>query len=246
MPTIKQTIAGLECRIYDELPEGTAPRALVVLCHGFGAAGHDLAGLGREILRQYPDLAGAARFVFPAAPIPLDEVGIPGGRAWWMLDIEKLNRAIQRGELRDLRNDHPPELPAAREQLTELLAIVTRDAGLPMSQVVLGGFSQGSMLATDVSLRLPEPPGHLAVLSGSLLAEDEWRELAQRRGPLSVFQSHGYQDPILPYQTAEWLRDLLVDSGIDVEFHPFQGMHEIPAAAIVRIAERTQSLCESE
>ncbi len=136
MGTTKRTIAGLACRIYDEIPEDGAPKALMVLCHGFGAAGHDLASLGREIIRLRPELAGKARFVFPEAPLSLEAYGMPGGRAWWMLDMEKLNLALQRGELRDLRNDHPPELPAARTQLTELVETLADEARLPMSRAV--------------------------------------------------------------------------------------------------------------
>jgi phospholipase/carboxylesterase len=49
-------------------------------------------------------------------------------------------------------------------------------------------------------------------------------------------QSHGYDDPILPFKAAEWLRDLLTESGLEVDFVPFRGMHAIPPEALRRAA----------
>ena len=158
--------------------------------------------------------------------------------------MAKLNAAVESGDFRDQRNDHPEGLVEARKKLTALVDEICEQTDLELSQIVLGGFSQGSMLATDVALRLPDPPGLLCVLSGTLLCEDDWRELAAERGELPVFQSHGNQDPLLPFQAAEWLRDLFAESGMDVEFLPFTGPHTIPAAAVGRIAVRLAELVE--
>lgn len=245
MKLTTQELGGLTCRVVDALPDGEPPKLAAVICHGFGAPGTDLVGLGGEILSMQPQLADALRFYFPEAPLSLAQLGMPGGRAWWMLDIDKLNAAIETGEFRDLRNDHPPQLPAAREKLTALIESVRDETGLPMSRIALGGFSQGAMLTTDVALRLPDPPALLAVFSGTLLSEEEWRDLASNRGALDVLQSHGRQDPILPYQAAEWLRDLLRDAGADVEFLPFDGPHAIPPQALDRFATRLSELRDS-
>ena len=108
--------------------------------------------------------------------------------------------------------------------------------GLPLSRFVLGGFSQGSMLATDVCLRLDESIGGLLVYSGTLLVEPEWRELAPRRRGLRVLQSHGTIDSLLPFEAATWLRDLFESAGADIEFLEFPGVHTIPAEAVVSSA----------
>ena len=106
---------------------------------------------------------------------------------------------------------------------------------LPIGRFVLGGFSQGGMIATETALNLAEAPAALCILSGTILCEDRWRKLAAQRGPLRVLQSHGRQDPILPFIAAEWLRDLLRDGGLDVDFVPFDGGHTIPFEAIERL-----------
>jgi phospholipase/carboxylesterase len=95
-------------------------------------------------------------------------------------------------------------------------------------RLVLGGFSQGAMLATDITLRDPRPLAGLVILSGTLLAEDVWRPLMPARKGLRVFQSHGTSDPILPYVIAERLRDALAAAGLDVAFQSFDDGHGIP------------------
>lgn len=231
-----RTYGGLQCQVFDAMPEGTEPQLVVVMCHGFGAPGTDLVSLGPEITATRPELAGSVRFVFPAAPLSLDAYGLYGGRAWWLLDLEARMRMIERGEIRNLRNDIPNGLSEARDQMLEFVSALRTETSLPTSRIVLGGFSQGGMIATDVALHLPEAPAAIVILSGTLLNEDGWRELAPRRGPVPVFQSHGRDDAILPFIAAEWLRDLLQDAGLKVEFVPFAGGHAIPRIVLDRLA----------
>ena len=230
------TLGGLSCRIVDAIPADQEPRLVVILCHGFGAPGTDLVPIASELLALAPQLSDKTRFIFPAAPLSLDELGLYGGRAWWPLDVNRLATTVESGAFRDLRNDLPDELPASREKLTGLIREVHSETGLPISRFVLGGFSQGSMLATDVVLRLEDSPAALCIWSGTLLSEDAWRELAPRCHDLHVLQSHGRQDTLLPFEAALWLRDMLVESGIDVEWIEFDGGHTIPREALHRLS----------
>jgi phospholipase/carboxylesterase len=108
--------------------------------------------------------------------------------------------------------------------------------------VVLGGFSQGAMVTTDLALRQDEAPAALVILSGTLLTEAEWRTRAPRRKGLSVLQSHGRQDPILPFDDAVALRELLQEAGLSVDFLPFDGPHSIPEEALDRLGALLLSL----
>jgi len=229
-------LGGLACQVVDWNQTDAAPQLAVVLCHGYGAPGTDLVPLGPELFELHPGLRGKVRFVFPQAPLSLAAQGMPGGRAWWHLDVMRLMMSIETGNFGEFRENSPAGLPDARQLLTSLVDELCGSTGLAPNRVVLGGFSQGSMLATDVSLRLPEAPGALCVFSGTVICESEWRALAASRGRLRIVQSHGYQDPILPYQGAEWLRDLFLESGFDVDFVPFPGMHSIPFEALHRFA----------
>lgn len=235
MQSVSTSHGGLTCQIVEESDTDAEPDLLVVLCHGFGAPGTDLVPLASELALVGPRLRGRVRYAFPQAPLSLAEIGLPDGRAWWHLDVAAINSAIESGELRDLRGNYPDGVPEAREMLTTAVLELAEEAGLPLERVILGGFSQGAMLSTDVALRLPECPAGLCVLSGTLVAESEWRELASHRGSMPVFQSHGRFDPILPFQGAVWLRDALVESGLSVEFHEFDGVHTIPYEALQRM-----------
>ena len=93
------------------------------------------------------------------------------------------------------------------------------------------------MVATDVALRLEEAPAGLLIFSGSLISEPEWRKRAPSRRGLKVLQSHGTQDPLLPFERAVALRDLLIDAGLEVDFLSFEGGHTIPAEALERAAD---------
>jgi phospholipase/carboxylesterase len=105
----------------------------------------------------------------------------------------------------------------------------------PAAPLFLGGFSPGAMPAPDVVLRSERPFSGLIILSGMPIAEAEWTpRLGARRG-LPVFQSHGRADPILPYPTAELLRDRLEAAGLEVDFHAFAGGHGIPRDVLQKL-----------
>lgn len=202
-------------------------RNLVVLLHGFGAPGYDLVGLGAE-LQTTDDTA----FVFPAAPHSFSELyGAPpmiDARAWWKLDLERIEHARRTGGVRDLSREHPEGLDEARRAVVSLLDALA--VNHPSAEVTIGGFSQGAMLACDVALREERAFAKLVLLSGTLLCEDEWTalfpRLATRKTP--VFQSHGTVDDILPFTLAEKLRDGLTGAGVDVTFERFEEGHGIP------------------
>ena len=232
---MRTTLAGLDTEVLQSKPG--PPRAAVVLCHGFGAPGDDLVPLHGELVHLQPSLADV-RFYFPAAPLSLGGFGLGDARAWWMIDMNTVMK-LQLGDpeaLRDYRRIEPEGMAMARARLLQLVSEVRQETGLPASKLLLGGFSQGAMLTTDVTLRLPEATAGLLVLSGTLLIEDEWKTLAAQRRGLPVFQGHGRQDPLLAFRTAEWLRDLLTQQGLDVTFHPFDGGHTIDLAELTQAA----------
>jgi len=221
-------LGGLSCRALQEGDE--KPRACVVLCHGFGAPGDDLVGLYDELLEQQPSLAGV-RFLFPQGPLSLAAFGYPpGSRAWWNIDWEQIQR-LSGGDpaaIREFRKREPDGMAAARAAMLKLVQEVLVQTALPMNRLVLGGFSQGAMITTDVTLRLEEAPAALVALSGTLLIEDTWRQKAKARTGLRVFQSHGRQDPVLRYDAALLLKELYEQAGMTVDWHDFDGGHGIP------------------
>jgi len=228
-------LGPLEAKVIQRGPN-VRPALAAVLCHGFGASGTDLVPLAEEILARAPGLDGSVRFIFPAAPLALEGFG-GEARAWWPIDFETMVAARASGPAgrAAMRARVPDGLASARQKLAGCVEAVCQTSGLPMGRVVLGGFSQGAMVTTDLVLRQDEAPAALVVLSGTLVAETEWRARAGRRKGLSVLQSHGRQDPILPFPDAVALQALLEESGLKVDFLPFDGGHTIPEEALHRL-----------
>ncbi len=211
----------------------TDAKTTVVLLHGFGAPGDDLVSLASYLQRG----AGVtARFVFPEAPIELG--GLYGdSRAWWRLDLAKLEADLRSGAVRDRRTEVPEGLPEVRAQLSRWLDELCTKLSFGADEVVLGGFSQGAMLALDVALHRPAPPAGLILMSGTLLAESEWSpRMASLKG-VPVMQSHGKHDTLLPFSIAELLRDQLIAAGAVVDWQPFAGAHEIPPPVLAAAAK---------
>ena len=127
----------------------------------------------------------------------------------------------------------PP--PEARERITVLLEEIRTKLGADPKRTVLGGFSQGAMLSCDALLHSTQPYAGLIQLSGTLVAKQEWAPLLTKRKGLPLFQSHGTQDPILPYAMAERLRDEFLQAGVSVDWQPFRGGHEIPEPVLRKL-----------
>jgi phospholipase/carboxylesterase len=205
--------------------EGGGDGPLVVLLHGFGAPGDDLASLWR-VLRA----PAGTRFAFPEAPLSLASLGMPGGRAWWMIDMARLQRTRTPAEVVQMMAEVPAGLAAAREKVLAMLDAM--GTALHPSKLVLGGFSQGAMLSVDVALRAERVMDGVVVMSGALIAESEWKPLAERRKGMPVLQSHGTQDPILPFLAGERLAEMLRAAGLAHTWVPFPGEHSIPPPVV--------------
>jgi phospholipase/carboxylesterase len=199
----------------------------ILLCHGYGAPGADLVPLAREI-----DAGAGVRWFFPEAPLTLDW----GGRAWWELDVMRMQALAMRGQRRVLAAETPPGLDAARSALEATIDALEASHGVRREALVIGGFSQGAMLTTEIALHATRPFAGLAVLSGNLLSEDRWTEAARTAGPsIHALVAHGRRDPMLPFEGAVALRDLLVSNGADVDWLEHPGQHEIPRSVLDRL-----------
>ena len=238
---ITTTAGELEVHLV-QAEAGPRPPLLVVFCHGFGASGEDLVPFVPELLERERRLA-PVRFAFPAGPLQLGEMGWGDARAWWPLDWEKLSLLSRSGPGRELlRNEVPEGLVPARRKLQGCIEALLAGTGLGPERVVLGGFSQGGMLATDLALHWEHRPAALVALSAISVTASTWKRLAPKRSGLPVVLSHGRQDPVLPYSEGEALRDLLVEGGLAVDFIPFDGPHTVHPDALDHVASLLRTL----
>lgn len=221
---INKKIGALKCQVIEGL---SANGPCVVFFHGYGADSSDLIPLA-EMMALSPKIT----WVFPEAPLQV--IIAPGffGRAWFQIDNKRLEIAMKTGQPADMSMSTPKGLDSARE-----VAISMYEELLERhSSVVLGGFSQGAMLATEISLVHKIKPNGVVLMSGTLLCKDRWRELATTCAGLPFIQTHGKNDALLGFEYAEALFQMLTSAGLTGEFFSFNGGHEIPPKVIERIA----------
>jgi len=226
-------LADLNVRIgggTDREGGGTGP--VVVLLHGYGAPGEDLVPLARAL-----PVPREVRFAFPEAPLSPAELRAFGGRAWWNIDIMALQQAQAEGRTRERLHLVPEGMAEARAQLVATLDQLEAELGVSSERMILGGFSQGSMLACDVVLRESRPFAGLVLLSSTPLCIQEWQPLMAARKGLPVLQTHGTHDQLLPHALAEEERDMLRAAGLSVTWLSFRGGHELPGPVLNALAQ---------
>ena len=215
--------------------ENTANKQVVILLHGYGTSAHNLLPLHEYIKTPFPR---ETSWYFPNAPlkVPLGPLPNMYGRAWFPIDIEQLVSAQTSAKNTDDREKFlqniPNGLESASQEIQLMLEAIMEEEKISEEQIIIGGFSQGAMMSTDISLRNNYNFAKLIILSGVLLAQDEWGELAKKHNSIPCFQSHGYQDPTLPFVFAEKLHTLLIEAQWPAVFCPFEGGHEIPPEII--------------
>lgn len=224
-------LGGLKTRLTGGTDgNGGGEGPVVILLHGYGAPGDDLV-----LLAEVMNVPARTRWMFPEGPQSLN-MGYGNSRAWWLIDMARLEAERAAGRVRDLSGEVPRGLPQAREALETFLTTLPRVMPIDYKRTVIGGFSQGAMLTCDLVMRTAFPFSGMVQLSGSLLAKQDWRPSVAKRTGMPVFQSHGLQDPILPYVMAERLRDELIHLGLSVEWHSFRGGHQIPEPVLNRLS----------
>lgn len=242
---LETTLGSLRVRIFGgEDRQGGGRGPAVVFCHGFGAPGDDMVPLARAL-----DVPRSVRWFVPEAPLEVD-VGMglfgPPGRAWWAIDMMRIQERIARGEQAELSNETPEGLPAAKEAFTGMLEALRARFDVTDDELVLGGFSQGAMLSTELVLSGAVPARRLAILSGALLSAERWLAAMKTRAPgLRVFQAHGLMDPILPFTGAERLRRGLEEAGAEVTWVSHRRGHEVPPAVTDGLAAWLRGLTPS-
>ncbi|MCB1954193.1 MAG: carboxylesterase [Rhodocyclaceae bacterium] len=196
-----------------EIETAPSPRHAIVWMHGLGADGHDFEPIVDEL-----DLDGLPpiRFVFPHAP--MRAVTINGGfvmRAWY--DIVSLDFSQRR------------EDPAGViESAAQIEALIRRenDRGVPDTQLILAGFSQGGAIALYTGLRHPARLAGILALSTYMPLIDQLEsEASEANRSVPIFQAHGQQDGVIPHAFGKQSGDRLAALGYPLEWHSYAMDH---------------------
>ena len=171
---------------------GGAATHVMLLLHGWGADGNDLADLARPYAMRFPGMA----FFVPNGPDPCKMN--PAGREWF--DIE------------DRVNGPGYAAPAIQTAITGIL----KDLRLSGSELILAGFSQGGMMSLHCGLRLDPTPAAIVSFSGALLRHDDLSASGTTPYP-PVQLVHGSDDQVVPCALMHEAARFLSSLGVEIE-----------------------------
>ena len=187
-------------------PQSGDTRSVVVFLHGYGANGADLLWLADPLGEHLPDTL----FVAPDAPETIP--GMPNGYQWFpipWLDGSS-EEAAERG------------MAAAVQDLNAFLDALMVDEDVLPEQVVLFGFSQGTMMALHVAPRREDAVAGVVAFSGRLLSPETLADEVVVRPP--VLLVHGDMDDVVPPQSLPAAAEALQEAGFtDVYAHVMKG-----------------------
>mgnify|MGYP000046336531 FL=1 len=187
-------------------PQSGTTRSVVVFLHGYGANGADLLGLADVLAEHLPDTL----FVAPDAPeaIPM----MPSGYQWF--PIPWIDGSSEEESERGLL--------AAADDLNAFLDALMVDEDVLPEQVVLFGFSQGTMMALHVAPRREDAVAGIVAFSGRLLRPELLTDDAQSKPPVILI--HGDADDVVPPQSLPQAAEALQEAGwTDVYAHVMKG-----------------------
>lgn len=206
-----------------ELTTGNTVEYSVIWMHGLGASGHDFEPIVPELhLLKRPGV----RFLFPHAPVrPITVNGGASMRGWY--DITSL-------EFSD-RTQDVAGITESREAINDLIANEI-SKGIPASNIILAGFSQGGAIALYTGMTYPEKLGGIVALSTYFpMQETAQQTLTDAQKTIPVFMAHGQADDVINLRYAEQSHEFMKENGINVEWHTFPIGHSVSSDEINKI-----------
>ncbi|MFT4961190.1 MAG: phospholipase/carboxylesterase [Paracoccaceae bacterium] len=180
--------------------------SIVVFLHGYGANGADLLGLADPLGDHLPDT------LFVAPDAPEDCEGAPMGFQWF--PIPWIDNSSEEEAERGMQS--------AVGDLNAFLDALMVDEDVLPEQVLLFGFSQGSMMALHVAPRREDAVAGVVAFSGRLLAPESLVDEVVVRPPILLV--HGDADDVVPPQSLPAAAEALEQAGFtDVFAHIMKG-----------------------
>ncbi|KAF0686382.1 Aste57867_21826 [Aphanomyces stellatus] len=188
----------------------TCEKAGVIWFHGLGDSGAGWSSLRNE----FAHLAHI-QWEFPDAPTSFVTCNHGPSPSWF--DIHEIPITITSAPKEPLTG-LTESVKKAHDAVARLHA-----AGVPMNRIVLGGFSQGSLLAIAAGLQLEEPLAGVVGFSGWLPSEGYLQSLPVKSS-LQILVAHGSADSVVQFPLSRTLADRLTALGHSVQYETYRGM----------------------
>ena len=189
---------------YEKFPDHDfEPNSLVVLLHGIGADAFDLIPLAK----YWALTLKKTKFYSLHAPYPCKLT--PSGKQWFDLEDRDQTRILK-------------EIELVKPMIITFLKKKLKDYNLQYKDLILVGFSQGTMVALNLTLTMKEEvKGVLGYSGGVILTKSGKIEIISKPNICLV---HGKNDEVVPKKMMETTKIILKDNNIDVDTHLIENL----------------------
>jgi phospholipase/carboxylesterase len=189
------------------------PAGALVLFHGRGADEHDLYPL-LDFLDPERRLLG----VTPRGPLSLP----PGGAHWY--------------KLQEVGLPDRETFLATYEEVGSWLDGFLDEHGIAHDRAVLGGFSQGAVMAYSFGLGKGRPrPAALIALSGFIPTVEGFELDLSEIPPVAI--GHGTYDPVISVEFGRRARQLLKEASASVLYREYPLPHAIDPGFLIELRD---------
>ena len=205
---------------------GTPRPWLLVLMHGVGSNEQDLFSLSSQIPERFHVLSLRAPH----------RMG-PGSHAWFDFSIEPGSGA---------RSINEEQEAHSRAVVAQSVEAASAQLGIPPERVVVGGFSQGGIMALSLLLTRPELLHAAVVWHSRLLAQV--LPLQASHDALhgkKLWLSHGTHDNVTPLATPLAIAHPMAPLPVSVPYREYPSEHEIRPSELAATVAWLESLSTS-
>ena len=197
--------------VYEVREAAGEPAGALVLFHGRGADEYDLYPL-LDLLDPERRLLG----VTPRGPFSFP----PGGAHWY--------------KLQEVGFPDRETFLATYEEVGSRLDGFLDEHGISPDRTVLGGFSQGAVMAYSFGLGAGRPrPAALVALSSFMPTVEGFELDLSEIPPVAI--GHGTYDPIIPVEFGRQARQVLEEAGASVLYREYPLPHAIDPSFLVEL-----------
>ena len=189
---------------YEKFPNHDfEPNSLVILLHGIGADAFDLIPLAK----YWALTLKKTKFYSLHAPYPCKLT--PSGKQWFDLEDRDQTRILK-------------EIELIKPMIITFLKKKLKNYNLQYKDLILVGFSQGTMVALNLTLTMKEEVrGVLGYSGGVILTKSGKIEIISKPNICLV---HGKNDEVVPKKMMETTKIILKDNKIDVDTHLIENL----------------------
>ena len=184
------------------------PKNAVILCHGYGGDGKDISILAGYWRTYLPDTI----FICPDAPEKCE--ASPSGFQWFDLTDQDPEQILSKSLV-------------AENKLNKLIDEVKESYNLLANKIIIGGFSQGSMISLQTGIKRKDKINSILGYSGKIIDLEHLSKNIFSRP--NIFLMHGDIDQVVPVDGLLEAKNFFIKNNYEIETKIFKDCeHRIP------------------